>query len=234
MAQKTTSYIEIKNAIVCAKAIIFDVDGILIDSERHWERAHRKALATFGMPIGKAFYIHHGVSREPWDFYREAAAKNGKILTDRIFQMIKTKRLEIYQKLQKDEGVIPIPDAVKLVKSFTKIGTTLAVASQVHLEEVVFTLAKIGMLSYFPIIVAGGDFGLAKKPAPAVYRKTAELLDVKPVDCIAIEDSANGAAAAVAAGMICLVVPNEYTRSHQFPNGAIVTTFEEIISALPK
>lgn len=223
-----------KNVILHAKAVIFDVDGILVDSEHHWEKAHRRALTIFGMPIDKTFYIHHGVSREPWDFYQEVAVKNGKILTDRTFQMIKTKRLEIYQKLQQDEGIFPIPDAIKLVKSFSKMGKMLAVASQVHLEEVVFTLSKIGMLSSFPIIVAGGDFGLSKKPEPDIYLKTAELLNIKPEDCVAIEDSANGAAAAVAAGMSCLVVPNEYTRSHQFPKEAIITTFEKIKRALQK
>lgn len=228
--QKTPA--QIGKILESAEAVIFDIDGILIDSERHHEQSHRQALSAYGITVDKTFYISHGVSREPYEYYAEAAAENGKILDDRTFQMIRKLKLELYQKLQKKEGVIPLKAGVELARKLSRQKKPLAVASQVLMEEVVHNLWNIGLENVFPIVVAGGDFGLPKKPAPAVYLKAAELLGVLSKNCVAIEDSANGAAAAVAAGMTCLVVPNEYTRSHQFPKDAIVTSFEEVEAAL--
>ena len=78
------------------------------------------------------------------------------------------------------------------------------------------------------MVVAGGDLGLQNKPYPDIYLKAAELLGVHPMDCIAIEDSGNGATAATKAGMTCIVVPNEYTRTHVFAGAIVLDSFSKI------
>jgi len=215
-----------------AKAVIFDVDGVLVDSESIWEKSHTRALREEGILIDTQFYIHHGVSREPRDFYTDAFVANNKKLTESIFQRIHARRALIYESYLRSEAIAQIENAVELVQRLFELGKPLAVASAAQKEELHLMLQTIHVLKYFSVVVAGGEYGLPRKPAPDVYLKTAELLGVSPKDCVAIEDSQNGTRSAIDAGMTCLVVPNRYTKNHIFPSGAIVTSFFKLLDSL--
>lgn len=215
-----------------AKAVIFDVDGVLVDSESIWEKSHTQALAEVGVMIDTEFYIHHGVSREPKEFYAEAFEANSKQLTDSMFQRIHARRGDIYEAYLQTEPIMQMQEAVELVEQLFNVGKPLAVASAAQKEELHLMLQKINVLKYFSVVTAGGEYGLPRKPAPDIYQKTATLLDVLPKDCVAIEDSRNGARSAVDAGMTCFVVPNRYTKDHDFPKGVIITSFQELIVSL--
>lgn len=215
-----------------ANAVIFDVDGVLVDSESIWEKSHTQALAEVGVVIDTKFYIHHGVSREPREFYAEAFIANKKQLTESMFQRIHTRRAAIYEAFLHTGPIVQMQEAVELVERLFALGKPLAVASAAQKEELYLMLQKINVLKYFSVITAGGEYGLPRKPAPDVYLKTAELLGVLPKECVAIEDSRNGARSAVDAGMACFVVPNRYTKDHEFPQDALVTSFSKLLDSL--
>lgn len=105
-------------------------------------------------------------------------------------------------------------------------------ASQVSRDEVVGDLDALGIRQLFSVVVGGGDFGLPKKPHPAIYVKTMKLLGIAPEYGVAIEDAGNGAASAVAAGLTCVVITNEYTRVHTFPAQVITFASFEVLSRI--
>jgi len=172
------------------------------------------------------------VSVDPQRFYAKTFSDAKKPFDDRLFLKAHYRKIELYQKLQREHGIKLIAPAITIVKRLYNNGVLMAIASQVDREEVIRHLRGTSLLEYFPVIVSGGDFGLTKKPAPDIYLKAAELLNVPPEKCIAIEDSLVGAQAAIAAGIPCLAVPHHFTQDQVFPPQAIRTTFEAIASAI--
>lgn len=213
-------------------AVIWDMDGILVDSESYHFAAHTQALSEYGISLTEEYYKQYGVSIDPQKFYQKAFADAQKPFDDKLFLMVHYRKIEIYQKLQREHGIKLIAPAVAIVKRLYNKGVLMAIASQVDREEVIRHLRGTSLLEYFPIIVSGGDFGLTKKPAPDIYLKATQLLNVPPEKCIAIEDSLVGVQAAIAAGIPCLTVPNHFTEDQPFPPEAIRTTFEAIASAI--
>jgi len=215
-----------------AKAVVFDVDGVLIDSERYHFNAHQKALESVDVFIDKAFYIDHGISRDPRVFYEEAFSHNNRALTNKIFDRVNNARNQIYQDLQRVEGIIPIKQAVLLARALHEADIPLGVSSQVGREEALRNLDLLGIAECFRFVVAGDDIaGFRKKPYPDLYLEVAARLGVNATDCIAIEDSSNGVNAAVTAGMICVAVPNEYTLKHNFSGALVLPSCSEILKA---
>ncbi len=215
-----------------AYAVIWDMDGILVDSESYHFAAHTQALKEYGITLTEEYYKEHGVSVDPQKFYAQAFLDAGKPFDDLFFLKIHYQKIALYQKFQRELGIKLITPAVSIVKKLYNKGVLMAIASQVDREEVIRHLRGTSLLEYFPVIVSGGDFGLAKKPAPDIYQKAAQLLNVPPQKCIAIEDSLVGVNAALAAGIPCLVVPNHFTQDQSFSSSAIKTTFEAIASAI--
>jgi len=215
-----------------AYAVIWDMDGVLIDSESYHFAAHVAALAEFGVPLTEDYYKEHGVAVDPQQFYQKAFASAGKPFDDRIFLKAHYRKIALYQKSQREQGIKLIAPAATIVKRLYNNGVLMAIASQVDREEVTRNLRGTGLLEFFPIVVSGGDFGLKKKPAPDIYNKAVEILNVEPEKCVAIEDSLVGVKSALAAGVPCLAVPNAFTRHQKFPDEAIITDFSTIATAI--
>lgn len=223
---------DLKKLFSDAYAVIWDMDGVLVDSESYHFAAHKQAFEEAGVRLTEAYYKTYGVSVDPQIFYAKAFADAGLPFDDLIFLKVHYRKMALYQKLQREKGIKLIAPAATIVKRLYNNGVLMAIASQVDREEVTRNLRGTSLLEYFPIIVSGGDFGLKKKPAPDIYNKAVEILNVAPDKCIAIEDSLVGAGSAVAAGIPCLVVPNHFTKDQQFPAAVHLTTFPEIAAAV--
>lgn len=224
--------INLKKMFSDAYAVIWDMDGVLVDSEPYHFLAHKQACFEFGITLTEEYYIAHGVSIDVQQFYAKAFADAGKAFDDALFQKVFYRKLAIYQQLQRDHGIKLIQPAVTIVKRLYNQGVLMAIASQVDRDEVVHNLRGTSLLKYFPVIVSGGDFGLKKKPAPDIYLKATELLNTAPKSCLAIEDALVGVQSAIAAGIPCLVVPNHFTQAQKFPKEAIRTTLDEIATSI--
>ncbi|MBL8161069.1 MAG: HAD-IA family hydrolase [Anaerolineae bacterium] len=189
------------------KAIIFDMDGLLVDSEVIWQEAEDSVLAM------------HNVRPAP-----EVRAQLLGLRNDEFMRRLReiynidasqeTLEREVIARMLRliPHKVKPQPGAVEMLAYVAELGLPTAIASSspnIIIETVVKTQ---GWRDVLPVRCSAEHLPHGK-PAPDVYLKAAEALGVDPLDCLALEDSANGARAAVAAGMTCYAVP-ESTHSH--------------------
>lgn len=216
----------LQSLIPSIKAVIFDMDGVLVDSESHHYQAHKQAIEEHGGNLTKEFYSRHGVSRDPLLLYEDCFLdrKNDR----NFFENIYKRRHVVYQELQGKEGILPVKPAISLVKFLYQKHIPMAVGTAVHKIEAIKNLESLGIDHYFQAIVTFNDVGKKLKPAPDIYLKVSELLNVSVNNCLVIEDSENGVKAGVAAGMHVVAVPNEFTKTHDF-TGAIVTSWQELL-----
>ena len=191
------------------QALIFDLDGTLANTEMLHFKAWREALLQNG--VGE-FTLE--------DFLRYVGTSNEKVANDYIqSDWIKKSQKELIT--EKQTLYMDLIPEVELCTGAREIlerfygKMSLAVASSSHEKEVRAILEIHELISYFPVIL-GGDMVQKRKPDPEIYVKSAGLLGVEPQECLAFEDSSSGLNAAKNAGMKTIVVPNEFTREHDF------------------
>ncbi|MCB9359152.1 HAD family phosphatase [Candidatus Woesearchaeota archaeon] len=192
------------------KAIIFDFDGIIVDSEPLHFKTHRLVLEKHGIFISEEDYKKYGVSHGSDSFYSEMAKKYNKKIN---FQETKKERRKLFVdsidselKLRDDFDVL-----IESLHGKYKIG----IASATKTGIIKQILEKFNLTKYFDEIV-GGDEIKKNKPFPDIYLEAARRLDIPVEECIAIEDSESGLTAAKAAGMKCIAVPNDFTVHQDF------------------
>jgi HAD superfamily hydrolase (TIGR01509 family) len=214
------------------KALIFDVDGTLADTERDghrvaFNRAFQGAHLDWNWSVelygellaitGGKERIRHYLAQHNPDFVPP------KDLKEFIAELHAAKTEHYCQLLA--EGSIPLRTGVKrLLNEAREQGIRLAIATTTTLPNVTVLLEQtlgIESLDWFEVIAAG-DIVPAKKPAPDIYLHVLEKMGWAPEDCLALEDSENGLASAVQANLKTVITINDYTRTHQFEGAALV------------
>lgn len=182
------------------KAVIFDMDGVLVDSEPlHYEVNRLTMQHEFGKDLDYEYYKQYIGST--------VMAMWNKIIKDFSLEGYTAEQLfDISEDVKKDllehEGYPEVPGVVSFVKSISS-KYKLAVASSSALANIEKNVKKLGIESDFEALVTGLSVK-NPKPAPDIFLKAAEQLGVKPEECIVVEDSCNGTRAAKAAGMACI------------------------------
>lgn len=180
------------------KAVIFDMDGVLIDSEPIHYEANRRIMRNFGYELEYEYYKQFigSTLTHMW----EVIKKDYKIKEEirKLNQMSEQESRNITG----EKGYIRIPGASQLVQMFAQNDIKLAVASSSSADIIENVVSSLGIEEYFQVLVSGNTVE-HPKPAPDIFLKAAELLAVETRECIVIEDSANGVNAAKAAGMAC-------------------------------
>ncbi len=191
------------------KAAIFDMDGLLIDSEPIWadaarevmqkvnfELTHALKLQTTGLSIKLFLEFCHKI--QPWN------TPSFEELEREIMELASTNILNTAQAM---------PGAIDLVKKLKQEGLRLAVASASHMQLIEGVLKRLDIIEYFDLWHSG-ELEEFTKPHPAVYLTTAAKLGLNPDECIAFEDSYTGLRSAHAAGMITISVPTMEVYDH--------------------
>jgi HAD superfamily hydrolase (TIGR01509 family) len=185
------------------RAVVFDNDGLLLDTEEAWTRAERTLFAR----REREFTVEDkrtliGSSRSMAAVKLEALlerAGEGEALMDELLELVMEEALQ---------GVAPRPGALELIARLSDAGVPMAVASNSEPQFVERVLSGAGLLAGGPfatvVTVADVEHG---KPAPDIYLEACRRLGVEPVDAVALEDSPIGVAAAAAAGMFVIGVP---------------------------
>jgi HAD superfamily hydrolase (TIGR01509 family) len=200
------------------QAVVFDLDGVLVDSEPIHFRAANRVLARYGASISEAEYrTVVGLGEfATWDAWRRRYGMAIPI-EDLLAAHTQARLRDIAG------GVTPIDDAVRVARWLHASGLRLAIASSSTRAVIDALLAGLGLADVFPIRVSGEDPGVHhSKPAPDVYLSAAARLGLPPADCLAIEDSAPGVVAAKRAGMLCIAVPNRWTADQDFSEADVV------------
>lgn len=191
-------------------AVVFDMDGVLLDSEPLHHLVVNELLAEHGVHVSDAQYrAYLGTTVEDtWADLIQRFSLPGTVADYR--GRYDAAILEAYRR-----HAVPAPGAVELVQGLRARGVKLAVASSSRTAWVETALARLGLAAAFDAVVTG-DMVRRGKPDPAIYLLAARCLDVAPEQCLAIEDAPAGVAAARAAGMTVVAVRTPYTRGLSF------------------
>ncbi|MCF6333385.1 MAG: HAD family phosphatase [Draconibacterium sp.] len=183
-----------------AKAIIFDMDGVLVDSEPHHVKIEKELFAKLNLEISDE--EHSTYMGKATDVMWKEIFHDKNISLD-IEQLINQSNIESKNYFSALKEIEPMPGLVKVLESFIQKGIPMAVASSSGPETIGIILNKAGLDKYFLHIVNSKMVGKSK-PEPDIFLHTAALLSVKPEECLVIEDSTNGIRAAKSANMICV------------------------------
>jgi mannitol-1-/sugar-/sorbitol-6-/2-deoxyglucose-6-phosphatase len=207
-------------------AVIFDMDGILIDSEPAWQQAEHRVMLSLGVPISLEDtrqttglrideVVSHWYRRFPWQDYDNAAV--AKQIVAEVVDYIAS------------EGK-PMTGVAEALAACRAQGLKIGLATSSSHALVDAVLARLAIAHYFDA-TESAEFLPLGKPHPEVYLNCARALDVAPSLCLAIEDSFNGLIAARAAGMQTLVIPEACQR--QEPKWVIAHHKADNLLALP-
>lgn len=204
------------------KALIFDLDGTLANTEELHFKAWQETLLANNTPefSFETFMQYVGTSNEK--VAKDYIASHN--IMKSVAQLIKEKQdryMELIPQVQLFAG------AREIIEQYQPT-LTLALASSSHEKEVRAILSHHGLLDKMSVIFCG-DMVQNKKPDPEIYLKTSSKLGIEPGFCLAFEDSSHGINAAKAAGMYGIAIPNSFTTEHDFGKAdRVIKSFTQV------
>lgn len=193
------------------KAVIFDFDGTIIDTETAWYEAFRTAYKEYEVELSLEMYAGCiGTSLHKFNPYEYLMTElRLPIDPEQFRQSIHARHADLMKQEQIRPGVLEYLDGARAA------GLKIGLASSSRRDWVETHLKQLGIFDYFDCIRTADDVSEVK-PSPELYLRALEGLGVEADQAIAIEDSPNGAKAAEAAGIRCIVTPNTLTRLLEF------------------
>ena len=185
------------------KAVIFDMDGVLIDSEPVHMEAFKMLMNTLNIKFDKEYYLQFVGSTTDYMWAKVIKDFNLSLTDAELMDMSD----EFVREINGNEGYPIMKGAKELINNISDAGIKLAVASSSGINRIEETVKKLGVYEKFDVLVSGKNVK-NPNPAPDTFLKAAELLSVLPEECLVIEDSLNGMKAAKNANMVCVMYEN--------------------------
>ncbi len=194
------------------EAVVYDMDGLLIDSEPFWREAEKEVFGALGVPLTDAMceevmgfrideVVHYWHERYPWQ--------------GRSFKEVENDVVERLIALVIERGT-PMPGVQHSINFFRSKGIRLALASSSPMRIINAVLQKFEIASYFEVVYSA-EFEAYGKPHPGTFITAAQQLGVLPSHCLVFEDSLNGVIAGKAAKMITIAIPESTSSQlHKF------------------
>lgn len=181
------------------KGVLFDMDGVLVDSEEYIFEATKLMLAEHGVKAKKEDALHF-VGMGENKYIAGIAQMNGFEVD---IERDKARTYQIYEQITRGK-ITALPGAIEFIEMCLSKGLKIAVASSADKIKVLINLREIGLsANSFHAIVTGEDVEL-KKPFPDIYIKATKMIGLKPHECLVVEDAISGVKAGKAAGCKCL------------------------------
>lgn len=184
------------------RAVVFDMDGLIIDSEPLWREAEKEVFGSIGVILTDEMcastmglrideVVAHWYRLFPWEGRTKEEVETHVV--DRVISLVRQKGAAL-------------PGVRTALANCRSMGLRTALASSSARRIISAALDRLGVSDGFEVILSAQD-ELSGKPDPAIYVSAAAALAVTPDQCLALEDSLNGVLAAKAAGMICIAIP---------------------------
>ena len=190
------------------KAVLFDMDGVIVDSEPLHRKAYYKMFADYGLEVSNGFYE---------SFTGKATLPICETLCDEFslniapLELVRAKRSHFKKLFEEDSALELIDGVLDRIQDYHRNGLTLVLASSASLPNINRIFKRFDLDRYFVGKLSGADLA-DSKPHPEIFIKAAQTAGFSPLECMVIEDSTNGIKAAHAAGIFC--VAYESTHSH--------------------
>lgn len=186
------------------RGVLFDMDGLVLDSEKLYSRFWREACLFYGFPM----------SYEQSLKMRALNSKLGEAMLRSFFgpaadyKKLRAKRIELMDAFIEENGVELKPGVLELLDHLQRKGIATAIASSSPPERIRNHLSRHGLDTRFDCLCSGHEVPTGK-PAPDIYIHAAQRLGLKPEECMALEDAPAGILSAYRAGCLCVMVPDQ-------------------------
>ena len=207
-------------------AVIFDMDGVLVNSEPHYTKLEQENFRQLGLTIVEDEHkTYQGTATyRMWQLIKEKHGVEQPV--EALVNLTNSMVTPYFKALVSLEAM---PGVEEYIKRLRDKNISLALASSSYAELIEIILSKTGLKSYFDVVIDGHLAG-ASKPEPDIFLLAAKNLDVLPERCIVIEDSTNGILAAKSAGMYCIAYAGPGSEL-QDQSGAddVISDFRELL-----
>lgn len=213
-------------------ALIFDFDGVVVDSEPVHLWGFQQVLADVGVELSQRDYYEKYLGFDDHDCLAAALTAGGMRYSETLLKELTDRKTKLVQQAYR-ESVKPLGGAVELIRAADDAGIALAVCSGALRKEIELASQTIGVWDCFGAIVSAEDVSKGK-PDPEGYAIALQRLGEKlgrelaPGNCAVVEDSPAGIEAAVGAGLHVLAVTNSYRRDALQSAGLVVDSLEEV------
>jgi beta-phosphoglucomutase len=213
------------------KAVIFDMDGVLVNSEPHHVLVEKRLFEYLSLNISEQQHSSF-VGKSSFEMWSEIIRNNN--LTYKVEELVKKNKIEFINYLSDLKGIELMPGIVSILEKISGKKIPMAVASSSDAEMIEIILSRTGISKFFIHKVDGRSVEKSK-PSPDIFLYAATLLSVKPEECIVVEDSTNGIKAAKAAGMFCIAYKGIYHRNQDLSLAdASIENFSQMEEILDK
>jgi HAD superfamily hydrolase (TIGR01509 family) len=204
------------------KAIIFDMDGLMVDSERLYQQAQEEITRQFNKTLPERARLKM-MGRKPLESMK-IFAEALDIPTD-AEQLLETRNNIMREKYKND--LVPLPGLNHIIDAFYgKLKMAISTGAQEEFLDIV--VDQLEIRNKFDVLQASDEIEQGK-PHPEIYLKTCKKLGLNPGECIVLEDSLNGVLAGKRAGCYVIAVPSEYTKQENFDSADFVA--DDLFSA---
>lgn len=204
------------------RAIFWDNDGVLVDTEKLYFQATRELLLSTGVTLTEDLFRRISLSEGRSAFVLAAEKGVPQEVIDRLHEERNRRYAELL------EGGVRIMEGVEETLAELRGKMVMGIVTSSRREHFETMHRKTGLLPHFDFILTREDFTLSK-PDPEPYRRATEKCGFGADECLVVEDSPRGLASARAAGIRCLVVPNDLTRGYPFTGSwRVLSTSREV------
>jgi len=211
------------------RAVVFDFDGVLADSEPLHLATYQEVFSSMGVTLTRDDYYEHYLGYDDEGVFRAIGRAHGWTISDEQVAAFIAEKSRVFDQMIAGGNVL-YPGAADCVTRLAR-AFPLGIASGALKHEIQTILAGANLDRYFRFVVAAGDTPHSK-PAPGPYVRAAQLHGHPPSACVAIEDSRWGIVSAKAAGMKCVAITTTYPSSELEAADATITSLDQFTEEL--